>query len=111
MEFKLAGFADSEHDQIVGILVGRDEKISGGINGKISRRFALSGLALDERERSLRAINAEDGDAVMAAVGAVEKLARGMHGHFGANVVALEIIRQRVDDRLDFDATRRAPRS
>ena len=46
-------------------------------------------------------IDGEDGDAVIAAIGTVEKLAAGVNADFGAGAVAFESLRQ-CGDGLDF---------
>jgi hypothetical protein len=65
------------------------------INRKMPWRFAAAGMSLDPGECSVRLVDAESGDAVVAAVGNVEESARGVYGDFGRRGVAFEIRRQR----------------
>src|SRR5262249_39359154 len=65
---------DPERDHGVVLFVCRVKEMPGGIETDEARRTALGRLPTDDAQQSLR-ISSEDGDAVVAAVGTVDKTA------------------------------------
>jgi len=85
---------DSEDNDGAASLVGDEAEGPGWIDVEIPRGLDLGLLMLDEGQRSLCWIDPIDGDAVVPAIGAIEKLAIWMHAHLGAGTVPFEVIRQ-----------------
>ena len=79
---------DPKDDQTVGVLVGDDQELPGRIDGEIARHLDLTRLMAAGSEVACLGVDGEDGDAIVAAVGAVEELAAGVNLHLGGAVVA-----------------------
>src|SRR5258705_1554467 len=71
---------DPKDDDRAGILVAGDEEPAGWVDRKTARRLALRRDAPAGRERPLCRVDAENCDAVVAAVRGVDELAVRMRG-------------------------------
>ncbi len=89
------GAVDAEDDDVVGLLIGGEEEIAGGIEGKISWGFALRGEVAGGSEGSFGGVDGEDGDAVAAAIGSVEKFAGRVDDDFGGVILSGEVFGKR----------------
>ncbi len=63
-----------ERDDVVSILIGGQQEGSRWINGEITRVSALRWLMVNASEFARTLVDLEDDDAVMAAIGAIDKL-------------------------------------
>ena len=63
---------DAEDHDVVGILVGGQKILPHGIDGKIARRHASSGLVANRAESAVR-IERENSDAVVTSVRTINK--------------------------------------
>jgi len=88
---------DAEYDDVVGLLVLREEKRAGGVDLEAAGFLASGGNTSDWRQRSLPSVDRIDGDGIFAAVGGVQEFAGGMHLNFSVVVSALEIFGQSRD--------------
>src|SRR5262245_31724118 len=68
-----APLLDSEDDQIIGILIRRDQILAGRVNVEVSRR-AAAGRRVAPAAKHARGVDGEPRDRVHAAVGAVDEL-------------------------------------
>ena len=75
----------------VGILIGGEEEVARRVYAKVTGDFALSGFCRHEGEFASRLVNGKEGDAVVTAIGAIEKLARRMHLYLGSIAVAMKV--------------------
>src|SRR5665213_1964005 len=91
---------DAEDDGVTAVLIGKQEPLGGGVEGEIARGLPSARVLLHGLEPAVCLVDREDGHAVVAPVGAVEKPAIGMNLQLGACVCALEIGGQR-GNRLD----------
>src|SRR5262249_20015766 len=81
---ELAGrHVDSENDERAGVLILREEELTGRIDREVAGSPPLCGLVAYRRQLSGPGVDREDGDAVVAAVRAVEELARGVDVDLG----------------------------
>src|SRR5581483_10424068 len=74
-------------DDVIGFLVGREQKPTGRVDGKVAGRFAAGR------------------DVVGTAIGGIEKLARRMHFNFGGIIAAFKFLRK---GRNCFEAAQRS---
>jgi len=89
---QMAGLAiDSEHDDVVAVLIGGNQKLVARIDRDVSRRPAEARHVFDERQRAFAAVNRVHGDAVVAAIGDVEERALRVDLDLGGRAVALEV--------------------
>src|SRR5271165_6936949 len=91
-EGQLAAAAiDAENFDVVGVLIGDQEIVSGRIDDEVAGGFAASEKISNGGEDSGLWIDGKDGDAVAATVGNVQKFPRRMHGDFRSVVGTVEI--------------------
>ena len=83
---------DPEYDNVVGLLVGRKQQPSGGIDLEVARLLASRVNDPCLGERSLSLVDRVDGDAFVAAVGGVQEFARGVNADLGVVIAAGEIL-------------------
>ena len=68
------------------MLVGSKQELAGGIDAEVTRGGASGGLVAKCGQLAVLLVDPEHGDAVVAAVRAVEELAGGMHKHLGGAI-------------------------
>ena len=86
-ELEFAGILiDAEYGHIVGLLVGSEQEMAGGIDAKVARGGASGGLVAKRGQLPVLLVDPEHGDAVVAAVRAVEKLAAWVNENLGGAV-------------------------
>ena len=78
---------DAENDDIVRVLIGREEKASRWIDAEAARHFAAGRLILHDCEFAAFRVDGKHGDAVVTAIGAINESARGMHFDLGSAVL------------------------
>ena len=81
-----AVWVDSKHLDRIGSLVGGQQEIAEGVDGKIARLLA-SGLFNLHQLQAFGSI-AKNGDRVMASIASVDKFPRRMQNNFGSGSVA-----------------------
>src|SRR3989442_8056117 len=81
-------------NDVVRLLICRQQKRPGRIDGKVARRPALSGFVSDETQSAGPRVNLEGGDAVMAAVRTIKKSTVRGNVDVRARVLRLKIRRQ-----------------
>ena len=67
---------DAEGDDGVGVLVGGEEPVARGVDGEVARGLAPGGFVAEAGEAAGGLVDGKHGDAVVTAVGAVDRLAR-----------------------------------
>lgn len=85
------GRVDAENAEGVGILVRAEEPGAVGREGEVARDRAAGGDVFDEGEFAGGGVAGEDREAVVAAVGGVDKAVVGMDPDFGARFRAVVI--------------------
>ena len=85
---------DFEDDHRATVLIGGQEVGSRWIDAEIARGLAPGGLVAGGGQQSRDGVDREDRDAVVPAVGAIEKLAGGVDLHLRRHVGLLEPGRQ-----------------
>src|SRR5262249_43648771 len=90
-----------EHYDAIPVLSGDETKLTVGVDVEVARSLDPFGLMASRRQFAVLGIDAEDSDAVMAAIGAIEKLAAGMHHDLRRVAGAGEVLGQG-GDRLCF---------
>jgi hypothetical protein len=86
-ELEFAGILiDAEYGHIVGLLVGSKEKLPGGVDAEVSRSRSPGRLVAKRGQLPVLLVDPEHGDAVVAAVRAVEKLAAWVNENLGGAV-------------------------
>src|SRR5215469_15957952 len=86
-----------EHHDVVAVEIGRVKQAPGRIETEETRSAAACRLPTDRTELSARLIDAEDYDAVVAAVGDVEVMSRRRELDFRSRVAADIVLGQRGD--------------
>ena len=84
---------------VAGVLVGGEQERAGRVDAEVARGLAAGRLVADRREPAGRGVDREDRDAVVAAVRAVEELARGMDLHLGRRVARRDLRPRRAASR------------
>src|SRR5207237_7914791 len=82
-----------QHD-VPGVLVGGEQVTARRVKGEVARDLSLRGGVLHWRERSLRLVDGEHGDAVVPSIGAIKEFARAVHGNLGGSALTGKIIGQ-----------------
>src|SRR5271170_1237999 len=59
---------DAKRHDVARILIRRNQKLSGGIDGKVARRLALRGGPIDKRQRAALRIDAKDHNGIVSTV-------------------------------------------
>lgn len=75
-----------EHD-VIGILIGRQQPRAGPIKRKIARRLALGRNPFDKPRRALGVIHREHSNAVIPAIGSLNKFSRRVNLDFGGGTL------------------------
>src|SRR5215469_9361037 len=88
---------DREHHDVVAVEIGRVKQAPGRIETEETRGAAARRLPADRTELSARLINAEDHDAVVAAVRDIEVMSRRRELDFRGRVAADIVFGQRGD--------------
>ncbi len=89
---------DAEEDEGVGVLVGEDHEMAGGVAAEVAGGFAEGVLIADEGELSGGLVDGVEGEVVGGeAVGGVEEFSGGVDLDFGGGV-ALFIVFEGLDD-------------
>ena len=65
----------SEDNDIVGFLISHQQKLSGGIDGKVAWRHASSGFVANRGESTIARVNRENRNAVVTPVRTIQKSA------------------------------------
>src|SRR5579859_3933785 len=86
---------DVKDDDVVRLLVFGEQEVSRRVDFKAARFLAVGGGDFGQRESAFRGIDGIDGDAVVAAVGSVQKFARGMDFDFGVVILSVETLWKR----------------
>jgi len=68
------------------LLVGSEQELAGGVDAEVARGGAPGGLVAKRGQLTVLLVDPEHGDAVVAAVRAVEKLAAWVNEHLGGAV-------------------------
>ena len=83
-----------EYDDIVRTLIGGKKILTGWINPNVSWRFSKRRNAFTEAQRAVHRVDRVNYDAVIAAIGDVEKPARSVDLDLGGGVPAIETDRK-----------------
>src|SRR5579871_3395149 len=95
---ELAGIrVDVEGDNCVAELILDKKEIAGGVEREVTRLFSAGRHATHRGKRPFFHVDADDGDAVHAAIGDVQKPSAGMDRNLGDIIAAGKIRRQRGD--------------
>ena len=86
-ELEFAGIQiDAEYGHVVGLLVGGEQELAGGVDAEVARGGSPGGLVAKRGQLAVLLVDPEHGDAVVAAVRAVEKLAAWVNEDLGSAV-------------------------
>src|SRR4029078_2410119 len=77
---------DAEYDDIVRVLIGREQKRTGRADREVTRRLPLCRHEALGCERALALVAGVDRDAVVPAIGCGEEFAVWMHGNLGGTL-------------------------
>ncbi len=80
---------------MVGALIAGIEKVPGGIETEAARIIPARPFLAEKSERARLLIHGEEGDAVVQAIGHVDKPAIGREGDLGGEIAAGEFSRLR----------------